>query len=124
MADPSISSSPVTPIGKRWKRAFTLILAITGRMLVIAGGILTGASAVLPWLHLSIVVNANANIVIFNLREEAIAAAAFVEAARVRGVLVVAFGPRTVRAVTHLDVTRDECSRAGAILAEVAAAPA
>ena len=64
------------------------------------------------------------NIVIFNLRQEAIAAAAFVEAARLRGVLVVAFGPRTVRAVTHLDVTRDECARAGAILAEVAAAPA
>jgi threonine aldolase len=61
------------------------------------------------------------NIVIFNLREDGIDAPAFVEAARQRGVLVVAFGPRTVRAVTHLDVTRDECDRAGAILAEVAA---
>ena len=40
MADPSISSSPVTPIGKRWKRAFTLILAILGRILLIVGAIL------------------------------------------------------------------------------------
>jgi threonine aldolase len=64
------------------------------------------------------------NIVIFNLREDGIDAAAFVAAARQRGVLVVSFGPRTVRAVTHLDVTRAECERAGAILAEVAAIPA
>jgi threonine aldolase len=63
------------------------------------------------------------NIVIFNLREGAIDAAEFVQAASRRGVLVVAFGPRTVRAVTHLDVTRGECERAGEILAEIAAIP-
>jgi len=27
------------------------------------------------------------------------------------GVLIFAFGPRTIRAVTHLDVTRDQCAR-------------
>jgi threonine aldolase len=60
------------------------------------------------------------NIVIFNLREEGMDAATFVEGARRRGVLVVAFGPRTVRAVTHLDVTREQCEQAGEILGEVA----
>ena len=85
--------------------------------------LIAGHLASLPHVDLDIT-SVQTNIVIFNLRQEAIAAAAFVEAARLRGVLVVAFGPRTVRAVTHLDVTRDECARAGAILAEVAAAPA
>jgi hypothetical protein len=33
--------------------------------------------------------------------------------------LIVAFGTRIVRAVTHLDVTRDECARAAEILVEV-----
>ena len=41
---------------------------------------------------------------------------------RERGVLVFAFGPRTVRAVTHLDVTRDQCARAARILVEAAEA--
>jgi len=36
-----------------------------------------------------------------------------------RGVLVFAFGPRTVRAVTHLDVDRDACLRSAEILVEV-----
>lgn len=89
----------------------------------INAGLIAGHLASLPQVDLDIT-SVQTNIVIFNLRQEAITAAAFVEAARLRGVLVVAFGPRTVRAVTHLDVTRDECSRAGAILAEVAAAPA
>ncbi len=33
-----------------------------------------------------------------------------------RGVLVNAFGPRTVRAVTHLDVSRDQCLHAAVVL--------
>ena len=37
--------------------------------------------------------------------------------AREQGVLVNAFGPRTVRAVTHLDVSRAQCERAADILA-------
>ena len=36
--------------------------------------------------------------------------------AREQGVLVNAFGPRTVRAVTHLDVNRAQCERAAQIL--------
>jgi threonine aldolase len=37
--------------------------------------------------------------------------------ARDQGVLVNAFGPRTVRAVTHLDVSRAQCERAADVLA-------
>lgn len=59
------------------------------------------------------------NIVIVSLRPGAPDAAAVIAAARQRGVLVVAFGPRTVRAVTHLDVTREQCERAATILDEV-----
>jgi len=46
------------------------------------------------------------NIVIFSIADEGPDAAAIVAGARAEGVLVVAFGRRTVRAVTHLDVTR------------------
>lgn len=59
------------------------------------------------------------NIVIFSLAPEAPDAPAVVAAARAKGVLVVAFGPRTVRAVTHLDVTREQCERAAAVLVDV-----
>lgn len=59
------------------------------------------------------------NIVIFSLGREAPDAAIVIETARARGVLVVAFGPRTVRAVTHLDVTRADCEQAAAVLDEV-----
>jgi threonine aldolase len=59
------------------------------------------------------------NIVIFSLSADAPDAATVVAAAREKGVLVVAFGPRTVRAVTHLDVTREQCARAAEVLMEV-----
>ena len=39
--------------------------------------------------------------------------------ARERGVLINAFGARTLRAVTHLDVTGSQADRAGAILREL-----
>jgi threonine aldolase len=52
------------------------------------------------------------NIVVFSLATEAPEAALVVDAAREAGVLVVAFGPRTIRAVTHLDVTRDQVTEA------------
>jgi threonine aldolase len=61
------------------------------------------------------------NIFMFHLAPEALDAAAFVERARTRGLLVFAFGPRTVRVVTHLDVTRDECVRAAELILEIAA---
>ena len=62
------------------------------------------------------------NIVVFTLveRRGVPDAAAFVERCRQRGVLVAAFGPRTVRAVTHLDVDREQCEAAARIMAEVA----
>jgi threonine aldolase len=39
--------------------------------------------------------------------------------AKERGLLIFAFGPRTLRAVTHLDVTREQCARAADILFEI-----
>jgi len=65
-------------------------------------------------------VTVQTNILVFDLAPGAPDAAAFVSRARERGVLVNAFGPRRVRAVTHLDVTRAQCERAGEILASVA----
>jgi threonine aldolase len=61
------------------------------------------------------------NIVILRLAPGAPDAATVVAAARARGVLVVAFGARIVRAVTHLDVTREQCVRAADLLAEAMA---
>jgi threonine aldolase len=60
------------------------------------------------------------NIVIFRLTSDAPDADTVVARAHDRGVLVFAFGPRTVRAVTHLDVTREQCARAADVLAEAA----
>ena len=57
------------------------------------------------------------NIVIFRLAPAMPDAAAIVARAKAAGVLVSAFANRTVRAVTHLDVSADECRRAGDILA-------
>ena len=63
------------------------------------------------------------NIVVFHLPAElAIDAPALSEQARARGVLVNAFGPRTVRAVTHLDVSRAQCEHAAAVLVALLAA--
>lgn len=59
------------------------------------------------------------NIVIFSVTDDGPDAATVVTAARQRGVLVVAFGRRIVRAVTHLDVTREECQLAAETLLEV-----
>ncbi len=60
------------------------------------------------------------NIIVFRMRPGAPDAAAVVAAARDRGVLLFAFGPRTVRAVTHLDVSAVQCERAAGILAAIA----
>jgi threonine aldolase len=45
----------------------------------------------------------------------------FLASAKQAGVLLVAFGGRRVRAVTHGDVPREDCERAAAILADVIA---
>ena len=60
------------------------------------------------------------NIVVFRLAAAAPDAATVVARARDRGVLLFALGPRTLRAVTHLDVTREQCEQAGQTLAGIA----
>jgi threonine aldolase len=60
------------------------------------------------------------NILVFALGPGAPDAVALVEHCKQRGVLVMAFGPRTIRAVTHLDVAAEDCVRAAEILAELA----
>jgi len=61
------------------------------------------------------------NILVFNVTPDAPDAPTVVARAREQGVLIFAFGPRTVRAVTHLDVSRDQCARAAEILAGIVA---
>jgi len=57
------------------------------------------------------------NIVVFNLPASLpIDAPTLSARARERGVLVNAMGPRTVRAVTHLDVSRAQCEQAAQLL--------
>jgi threonine aldolase len=52
------------------------------------------------------------NIVVFRMADGAPDAPAVVASAREAGVLVVAFNARTIRAVTHLDVTREQVADA------------
>jgi threonine aldolase len=58
------------------------------------------------------------NIVIFRMAEDAPDAATIVARAQEKGVLISAFGARTVRAVTHLDVSREQCRLAALLLTE------
>jgi threonine aldolase len=60
------------------------------------------------------------NIVIFELAAGAPDAQTLVTRAGERGVLLFPFGSRRVRAVTHLDVSADQCDRAADILVEIA----
>jgi threonine aldolase len=62
------------------------------------------------------------NIVVFSLvaRRGVPDAPTFVERCRERGVWLNAFGPRTVRAVTHLEVTADDCHAAAGVMRAVA----
>ena len=63
------------------------------------------------------------NIVVFHLPDNlGLDAPTLSARARDRGVLVNAFGPRTVRAVTHLDVNRAQCVRAADELVALLAA--
>jgi len=56
------------------------------------------------------------NIVVFHLAPGVPDAPTLVARAREQGVLLNAFGPRTVRAVTHLDVDAAQVRRAGDVL--------
>jgi len=62
------------------------------------------------------------NIVVFSLveRRGVPDATGFVATCRDRGVLLNAFGPRVVRAVTHLDVDDERCRRAATVMRAVA----
>jgi threonine aldolase len=64
------------------------------------------------------------NIIVFGLAAGAPDAATLVAKARERGVLLNAFGPRKVRAVTHLDVSKKQCEQAADILAQAVEAKA
>ena len=57
------------------------------------------------------------NFVVFRVERDR---AAFLEALRARGVLLVPYPHGTIRAVTHLDVTAAQCAEAGEILAALA----
>lgn len=59
------------------------------------------------------------NIVVFHLREGTPDAPALVARARERGVLLNAFATRTVRAVTHLDVSAAQVRRAAEVLSDL-----
>jgi threonine aldolase len=61
------------------------------------------------------------NIIVFRLAPSAPQAATVVARARERGVLIVNFGQRAIRVVTHLDVSREACERAAQIIVDVAA---
>lgn len=58
------------------------------------------------------------NIVVFGLSPDGPDARAVVQGALERGVQILAFGPRTIRAVTHLDVSAQECNAAADRIAE------
>ncbi len=61
------------------------------------------------------------NIIVFDLDGERPDAATVVAAAREEGVLILPFGPRTLRAATHLDVSAQDCERAAQVLAALTA---
>lgn len=60
------------------------------------------------------------NIVIFNIDETLGTAAQFAGHLKQEGVLVLAIGPRQVRLVTHLDVSQEDCRKAGDTIEKLA----
>ena len=62
------------------------------------------------------------NIVVFHLPDTwAVDAAGLAAQAREQGVFLNAFGPRTLRAVTHLDVSTAQCAQAAQVLVQLLA---
>jgi threonine aldolase len=76
--------------------------------------------SVVPGVELDLA-NIQSNIVIFSLEEGLPDATRIAAKAKSAGVLLSVFGPRRLRAVTHLNVSREECVRAADILAGVIA---
>lgn len=60
------------------------------------------------------------NILVFDLASEAPDAPTLVGRAREQGVLLNAFGPRRIRAVTHLDVSASQCTHAARVIVALA----
>jgi threonine aldolase len=60
------------------------------------------------------------NIIVFRLADDAPDAPTLVARARERGVLIFGIGPRVIRVVTHLDVSRKQCDEGAEILAAIA----
>ena len=56
------------------------------------------------------------NIVVFDIGETRRTADEVLAALKAEGLLLVPFSPTTLRAVTHLDVSREQIDQAGAIL--------
>ncbi len=77
--------------------------------------------AVSPRLQLDMA-TVQTNILVVGLAPEAPDAPTIIARAKERGVLIVAFGPRLIRLVTHLDVTSAQCEQAADVLMELVAA--
>ena len=72
----------------------------------------------LPGIQLDLA-TVQTNIIVFRLAAKAPPAVDFVAQAKQRGVLLSAFGPRIVRAVTHLDLRTEQCIRVADVLSEL-----
>jgi threonine aldolase len=59
------------------------------------------------------------NILVFRLSPDAPDAPTVIARSRERGLLLLAFGPRAIRAVTHIDVSREQCERAAALILDI-----
>jgi threonine aldolase len=80
--------------------------------------LLAQALAEVPAVRLDLA-SVQTNIVVFHLRDGAPDAATLVVWARERGVLLNPFGARTVRAVTHLDVSHEQVEQAAQVLVQL-----
>jgi threonine aldolase len=78
-------------------------------------GLIAGAGVVDP-------ASVETNIVLLNMSVASLTAGELVDAARADGVLVGAVGQQVVRLITHLDVTADDCRKAGDAIARLLAA--
>ena len=78
------------------------------------------ARGIAPLPHVSLnEEHVQSNIVIFDLDAAAPDAETFLARCAERGLDLCPFGPRRIRAVTHMDVSREQCERAVEIVAEV-----
>lgn len=71
--------------------------------------------AAVPGVRLDLA-SVQTNIVVFHLEPGAPDAPSLVAKMRERGVRLLAFGPRTIRLATHLDVSTEECEAAAAMI--------